>query len=358
MQMEVSGDSSPVARENPKEVDPELQIFEFERTNNESRFDDDFHSMSALEILRETVWILRFNSMGFISIMALLILPVSAVLLSNVLVNQSLVRRLTVRLLLVVRSSGISLGHFVKQYGHKFSEKVVAAAVSFPLCATFLLLSKAAIVYAVDCTYSREQFDSLKFYMIMTNIWKRIVFTYLWVWTVISGCVTLFLLLLVAISTMFSMSGLPSNLILYPAVVVGMIFAIILANCVVICNIAIVISVLEDVSGPQALLRSRSLIKGKTQVCLLIFLGTTVGMAFVEGLFDHRVKTLSYGDGSSRIWEGPLLVVMYSFLLLLDSMMNTVFYFCCKSYRIETYNEESQPVLEPSKISSTSTEVQ
>lgn len=354
--MEVSSDLSPL--EKPKDVDPELQVFELEKTNHRSRFDDDFHSMSALEILRETVWILRYDSMGFISIMTLLILPISAVLLSNVLVNQSLVRKLTVRLLVVMRSSGISLGHFVKQYGHKFSEMVIAAAVSFPLCATFLLLSKAAIVYSVDCTYSREQFDSLKFYLIITKVWKRIVFTYLWVCTVISGSVTLFLLLLVAVSTMFSMSGFPSNLILYPAVVVGMIFSIILANCIVICKIAIVTSVLEDVSGPQALLRSRSLIKGKTQVGLLIFLGTTIGMAFVNGLFEHRVKTLSYGDGSSRIWEGPLLVVMYSFLLLLDSMMNTVFYFSCKSYRIETSNEESQPVLEASKISSTSTEVQ
>jgi hypothetical protein len=34
------------------------------------------------------------------------------------------------------------------------------------------------------------------------------------------------------------------------------------------------------------------------------------------------VKTLSYGDGSSRLWEGPLLVLMYSFVTLIDSMMS------------------------------------
>lgn len=28
------------------------------------------------------------------------------------------------------------------------------------------------------------------------------------------------------------------------------------------------------------------------------------------------MKKVSYGDGSSRLWEGPLVVVMYSFVTL------------------------------------------
>lgn len=68
---------------------------------------------------------------------------------------------------------------------------------------------------------------------------------------------------------------------------------------------------------------------------ILIFLGSTIGMAFIDGLFEHRVKTLSYGDGSSRIWEGPLLVIMYSFVVLIDSMMSAVFYFSCISSNVE-----------------------
>ncbi|XLS70462.1 hypothetical protein HN51_027327 [Arachis hypogaea] len=79
---------------------------------------------------------------------------------------------------------------------------------------------------------------------------------------------------------------------------VGLVFSVVFANAIIICDIAIVISVLEDVSGAQAMMQSNMLIKGQTQVGLLIFLGSTMGMAFVEGLFEHRVKTLSYGDGS------------------------------------------------------------
>ncbi|GMH01761.1 hypothetical protein Nepgr_003600 [Nepenthes gracilis] len=90
-----------------------------------------------------------------------------------------------------------------------------------------------------------------------------------------------------------------------------------------------------------------NLIKGQTHVGLLMYLGSTIWMAFVQGLFEHRVKTLSYGDGSSRIWEGPLLVIMYSFVVLIDCIMTAVFYFSCRSCSIEsTSNGEVLPILE------------
>lgn len=361
--METSSGLSPrlnsIAFTKEKDEDPDLHNFELEPAGHGSGSDHHhFRSSNALEILRETVRILRYNSTGFVAILALLICPVSAVVLSNVLVDQSIVKQLTIRLLLVAKSSGLPLSPFIKQSCQKFSEMAVSATMCFPLYITLSLLSKAAVVYSVDCTYSRKRFDSSKFYVIARKIWRRLIATYFWVCAVIVGCITLFFVLLVAVSSTFSVMGFPSDLILYPAMVLGLIFSIILANSIIICNIAIVISVLEDVSGPQALLRSSSLVKGQTQVGLLIFLGSTIGMAMVEGLFEHRVKTLSYGDGSSRIWEGPLLVIMYSFVVLIDSMMSAVFYFSCKSYSTQAATVASEPVLEALTISLESTAVQ
>lgn len=314
--------------------------------------DHEFHSMNALEILIETVRILRFNLLGFLGIVALLICPVSAVLLSNILVERSIVKRLTVRLLLVAKSSGLPLKPFIKQSCQKFAETVISSAVCFPFYVTLSLLSKAAIFYSVDCTYSRKRFNPTKFCMIVTKIWKRLVLTYLWTCLLITGCLTLFLVVLVAVGSLFSVIGFGSELIVYTAMIVGLLFSVLFANAIIICNIAVVISVLEDISGPEALLRSSILIRGQTQVGLLIFLGSTIGMALVEGLFEHRVKILSYGDGSSRAWEGPLLVLMYSFVVLIDSMMSTVFYFSCRSYRLEIIDGECQPVLEAMTLSS------
>ncbi|XP_051122287.1 uncharacterized protein LOC127245445 isoform X2 [Andrographis paniculata] len=320
----------------------EIEHFELETSGHDIPSDHHFHSMSALEILRETVRILRYNSSGFMAIAAVLICPVSAVFLTNVLVDQSLVKRLTLRLLLVAKSGGLPLKPFVKQSCLKLSETFVSFGMCFPLFITLLLLSKAAVVHSVDCSYSRKKFDASKCYAVILKVWRRIVYTYLWASLTISGCVTLFLVFLIIISAIVSILGFPEDLIIYPAVAAGLIFSIIIGNAVIICNTAVVISVLEDVSGPTALLRSSLLIRGQTQVGLLIFLGSTLGMALIEGLFEHRVKTLSYGDGSSRIWEGPLLVVMYSFIVLIDSMMSAVFYFSCKSYRLESAYEERE----------------
>jgi hypothetical protein len=55
---------------------------------------------------------------------------------------------------------------------------------------------------------------------------------------------------------------------------------------------------------------------------------------------------LSYGDGSSRLWEGPLLVLMYLFVTLIDSMMSAVFYFTCRSSNLDFLDAEGGSVEE------------
>ncbi|CAN6881631.1 unnamed protein product [Brassica oleracea] len=312
-----------------------------------------FHSTNALEILRESVRILRYNLGAFMLTAAVLICPVSAVLLPNFLVDHSLVNKLTVKLLLVAKSSGLPLQPFVKHSCQKFAETAVSSAMCFPLFVTVSLLSKAAVVYSVDATYSREKVEINKFLAALKKLWKRVVYTYLWVCILIVGCFTFFCVLLVSICSSFSVLGFSPDFNVYGAILVGLAFSIVFANAIIVCNTAVVISVLEDVSGAGALVRASDLIKGQVQVGLLIFLGSTLGLAFVEGLFDHRVKKVSYGDGSSRLWEGPLLVVMYSFVTLIDSMMSAVFYFSCRVY----YSMEASSVGETHPIMMDTVEV-
>ncbi|ERN06509.1 uncharacterized protein LOC18434708 [Amborella trichopoda] len=309
-----------------------------------------FDSMDALEILRETVRILRCKSSAFMTIVAVLICPVSAILLSDALVfDRSLVKSVSLRLLSLAISSGIPPTLFLKQSCRRVSEMLVSSAFCFPLFITLSLLSKAAIVYSVACTYFGKQLWLSKFFATVAKIWRRLVSTYLLNCAAILGCVVLFVLVLTTVCNMFVIMGVPSSLIIYPAFGLAVAFSVVFAHVIIICNLANVISVLEDLSGPRAFLRAVFLIRGQTQVGLLIFLGSTIGMAFVEGLFEYRVKTLSYGDGSSRIWEGPLLVVMYSFLVLIDSMMSAVFYFTCRSSSLETLDSDDHdaPVVEP-----------
>ncbi|KAK4263504.1 hypothetical protein QN277_028903 [Acacia crassicarpa] len=329
-----------------------LQGLEMELSSDVGH-DHQIEPMSALDIMRETVRILRFNSWGFMGIMTFLICPVSAVILSKILVYESIVKRLTMRLILVSQTSGFSLTPFIKEYCHRFAETMVSSVMCFPLYITLLLSSKAAVFYAVECTYSRKLFDVSKFWVVIAKVWRRMVLTYIWTCMAIVGCIILFAVSMVAFCSAFSVLGFSSELFVGAAMVVGLAFSVIFAHVIIICKVALVMPVLEDVSGAQAMLRSSVLIKGQTQVGLVIFLVSAIGMAFVEGLFDHRVKTISYGDGSSRMWEGPLLVIIYSFVLLVESMMNAVFYFNCKFSYKEISDVEGDSILDTRNVLST-----
>lgn len=362
VKMDIStGGSSPEIRSNDlsKEGSEETPLQGLEM---DSSFDVDhnyqFQSMSALDILRECVRILRFNSWGFMGIMVFLICPVSAVLLSNILVSESIVKRFSMRLMLVAKTSGLSVGPTIRNSCHHVAETVVSSIVCFPLYITLLLLSKAAVVYTVHCTYLRKLFDASKFYVTFAKTWRRIVSTYTWACTIIAGCIILFFVFIVAFCSALSVLGFSQEIILYAAMMMGLVFSVVFANAIIICNLALVISILEDISGSQAMVRSRILIKGQTQVGLMILLISTAGMAFVDGLFEHRVTTVSYGDGSSRMWEGPLLVIMYSFVVLVDSMMNAVFYFSCKSFSKETLDDDGNSILDCEIISAESMGIQ
>jgi hypothetical protein len=78
---------------------------------------------------------------------------------------------------------------------------------------------------------------------------------------------------------------------------------------------------MKDCQGSTALFGSMYLIKGRTQEGLMIILGTTIGTAFVESLYEHRMK---YGDvprsGRALCWSS-------CFVILIDVMMSCIFYF-------------------------------
>ncbi|KAG6476985.1 uncharacterized protein LOC122022264 [Zingiber officinale] len=302
--------------------------------------------MSALDILRETVRILRADPSPFMTTLALLICPVSAALLSDVLAPHAATEALSRRLARLAIASGLPPLQPLLQLCRRLAASILSAAACFPLLATALLLARSSISYSVACSYAGKNSLHSEFFAVVRRIWPRLLSTYICVCASISACLSIFIALILLVCNVFAVMGYPPEIIVYPALITVLIFSMVYAHTIILCNLAGVISVLEEVSGLQALFRSVQVIRGQTQAGLLIFLGSTVGMALVEGLFEHRVKTLSYGDGSSRLWEGPLLVFLYSFVVLVDSMMSAVFYFTCRSSIIEETGEDAQ-LLEP-----------
>ncbi|RZR80369.1 hypothetical protein BHM03_00006395 [Ensete ventricosum] len=310
----------------------------------------------ALEILRETVRILRADPAPFMTALAL-ICPVSAALLSGALVPPATAALLSHRLALLAVASGLPPTRPLFHLCRHFVAILLSAAACFPLLFTALLLARSSIAYSVACSYAGRKVRRVEFFAAVRPIWRCILFTYLWICAAISASLVLFLAFLLLVCNMCAILGYPPEIIVYPALLVVLVFSIVYAHTIIVCNLASVVSVLEDISGLRAFLRSVRLIRGKRQVGLSMFLGSTIGMGFVQGLFEHRVKTVSYGDGSSRLWEGPLLVFMYSFVVLVDSMMSAVFYFTCRSSIIEETDEDAHELEERENVSTEATDI-
>lgn len=105
----------------------------------------------------------------------------------------------------------------------------------------------------------------------------------------------------------------------------GALFCVAFAHVMVVGNLARVLCVLEsDCCGLDSLMKARRLMEGRRQTALVMALLSNVGFRLVECLFEFRMcKGMS-------LWEGPMLVSMYSLVLVLDTIMNVVFYYTCK----------------------------
>jgi hypothetical protein len=304
--------------------------------------------MNALEILRETVRVLRADPHAFTSVLFFLLCPASGcLLLSAAALEGAAVLPLARRLLAAAAASGLPLTHFVRQLAHHLAATLVASVVSFPATFTLLLAARAAAAYAVAAVYAgKPLLAGAELSLLARRAWPRLAATYALACAAVIACLSSFLALLVTACSTLKFMLYPPDIVVCAGLLTVLAFSVAYAHTIIVCNLGGVIAVLEDIAGVSALRRSVQLMRGQTHVGLLIFLGSTIGLAFVEGLFEHRVKTLSYGDGSSRLWEGPLLVLMYSFVMLIDSMMSVVFYFTCRSSSMEILDDEGGSIEE------------
>ncbi|KAJ7553837.1 hypothetical protein O6H91_06G115100 [Diphasiastrum complanatum] len=305
---------------------------------------DHFHLFGVIQILRESIFVLRADYSFFWWILTVLLAPLSAVILCQVLVTGPVIKSLARQMEAAAQVRTLLVNPLYKIVFLKISENVVANVFYSPFIITLSLLSKASISYKVACIYAGHQPLFRNFVIAVFKLYKRLVLTYIWICLCAFGSVTSFALSLVAVTALLHFLRFSADIVFLVSIVVATIFCVFFAHLLAICNLANVVSVLEDKYGSSALTRAFFLIKGRTQVALLLLLFSTTMAALVDGLFQYRVvgrPNYHYSKDISRIWEAPLLVLMFSSLVLCDSIMNTIFYFTCKSFTAESMTRHS-----------------
>ncbi|XP_038879275.1 uncharacterized protein LOC120071218 [Benincasa hispida] len=90
---------------------------------------------------------------------------------------------------------------------------------------------------------------------------------------------------------------------------------------------------MERKGGFMAILKACVLIQGRSATALLVALPFNLGMAAIEALFQYRIVRVYHSRGklgSSMVVEGMFVAYLYSVFVVLDAIVNTLFFKSCR----------------------------
>lgn len=286
--------------------------------------------VGVTDVLRESVSVPRASPRTFALITLTLIFPLSFAVLAHSLFTHPI-------LLHLLRSYDRD-GSASSSSSSRASEWSLLLLYQFAyllVLFTFSLLSTAAVVFTVASLYAAKPVSFASTLSAVPPIFPRLFRTFLWVsllmllYNVAFGLSVLLLLLL-------SDARSAASLLLLAAVVVAFLAAHVYISA--LWHLASVVAVLEPVCGLAAMAKSRQLLRGRTRVAAVLVTAYLAACGLVASLF--RAAVVKYPDEEGSIWVSPLgkvlvggaLVALLVLLNLLGLLVQSIFYYVCKSF--------------------------
>ncbi|KAI4343912.1 hypothetical protein L6164_011205 [Bauhinia variegata] len=286
------------------------------------------------KILRRSIHSFLQNYHYFTSTAAFLVFPFSAsILLSQAPIpaTSSLLPHIYNRLRTLFDAAGFpSSSQLFSILNLKVSQTITSSILTFPFTITFLLIAKAFVIRALN--HSKPTLSPS--FASIASLYKPLFHTYIWnSLMIISANATAFSLLSFTFSC-FEGLGLSSpNCLLLLSAAGIVLFSVILANALVICNMATVLSGMEEHGGYMAILKACVLMRGKTSMALFLALPVNMVLAAIEALFQFRVVRayhIAQRPAFSMASEGIFIAYLYSVFAVLDTIVSCMFYKSCK----------------------------
>ncbi|KAG6746345.1 hypothetical protein POTOM_050885 [Populus tomentosa] len=155
--------------------------------------------------------------------------------------------------------------------------------------------------------------------------------TFLWVSLLMLVYYSVFFLFLVILIIGIGIQN--ALLVLFSLVVIGVLFLVVHVYITGLWHLAIVVSVLEPIYGFAAMKKSYELLKGKIRVAGVLVFGYLAICGLVSVIFSTVV--VHGGDNHGvlpRIIVGGFLVGVLVIVNLVGLLVQSVFYYVCKSY--------------------------
>eukprot|EP00262_Sarcandra_glabra_P009486 TRINITY_DN23897_c0_g1_i1.p1 TRINITY_DN23897_c0_g1~~TRINITY_DN23897_c0_g1_i1.p1 ORF type:complete len:371 (-),score=29.85 TRINITY_DN23897_c0_g1_i1:288-1274(-) len=285
-------------------------------------------------IIRKSIYTFLQNYHYLASAIAIVVFPFSAsILLSQAITPSSspLIPTIQTRLRSLFNASGFPpSSQFFSLLNIKLSQTISTSIFSLPFTLSFLLIAKSSIIQVLHYKYPKPPFSSP-----LSSLYLSLLLTHLCnSFVILSANAAAFSILFFAFNSL-DVLGLSSspNLLLFLSATGAVLYSVILANTLIICNMAMVVAGMENCSGYLAILKACVLIKGRAATALSLALPTSIGLAAIEALFHYRVvRSYHLSDNLNRsiAWEAMLIAYLYSLLILLDTVIACIFFKSCK----------------------------
>ncbi|KAM7268776.1 hypothetical protein ACFE04_010942 [Oxalis oulophora] len=308
------------------------------------------------KIIRKSIYTFLQNYHYFTTTAALLAFPFSAsILLSHV--YAPILPTIFIRIRTLFQAAG-----FPPSYGLfnilslKISQTISTSFLTLPFTLSFFLLAKSCIIRFLN--YPKHTSVPSVFFILRPLFATFISNSFL----IISANATAFSILFFAF-TFLEGSGFSSrNFFFLPLSAAGAIlYSIVLANVLILCNLALVLSGIENSGGYLSILKAFVLIRGRASTALTLAVPVSLSLAAIEALFQFRIVrayNVSEKINYSMAVEGIFIAYLYSIFVVIDTVVSCIFYkSCCRkvscgnhelryAYRIEIAKGE----IEHSKV--------
>lgn len=269
-----------------------------------------------------------------------LILPLAFIFLAQEKVSETLFWKIRFNEFRLRESQSGTLRHdkLSDLVSTEWAEYVLLKLLYFAFFLAFSLLSTSAVVYTVACAYTARDITFKNVISVVPRVWKRLLITFLCAFFAfflynVGFALTLFI---------WSATIADSNAGLVVLIVILVLYSIVFVYLTIVWQLASVVSVLEDSYGIKAMLKSKSLIRGKMVVAKVIFFKLNV-LKFVLNFF---FKVFVVGGGwrmglGKSLGFGALCLVALMAIILFELVVQTVVYLVCKSYHHENIDKSA-----------------
>ncbi|OMP13903.1 hypothetical protein COLO4_00682 [Corchorus olitorius] len=321
----------------------------------------------ARTILRRSIYTFLQNYQYFTATAAIIGFPYAAsVLVSQLFVPYSpLLPTIHNRLRLLFQAAGFpSSSEFFTILCFKISQTISSSIFALPFTLSCLLLAKSSIIQLLNNHHKQNQPPS---FSSVISLYNPLLATYICNFLVLlSANATAFSLLFFGFDFFQGLGFTSSNWVLFFSASGAVLYSIILANALIICNLALVSSGMEKSGGYLAILKACVLIRGRTSTALTLAVPVNLVLAAIEALFHYRIVrafNASQVPSFPMALEGVLIAYLYSIFVVLDTVVSCLFFKSCKqgssmeqqeearySYRIEIAEEDGNAYVKVKNI--------